>query len=35
MIVREDMPPTPDWVLPPRDVVEDLTIPTSIELGYN
>jgi hypothetical protein len=34
MITRDDVPETPEWVLPPRDEKpEALTIPPNIELG--
>ena len=35
MIVREDLPPTPEWVLPERVEVEQVTIPPTITLGEN
>lgn len=35
MINREPLPVTPEWSLPPREVVEVLTIPPLVVLGEN
>lgn len=33
MISRDDVPDTPEWTLPPREITAVLTIPENITLG--